>query len=1054
MKKIFLSIFLLFTLCSSFAQIPFNGSLLIKSGLKKNTIVYGSDTLKFGWESGSVFTISKANGQRLAKFNMNDSSTSVYNKLILESPNDTMLSVRGTVRVSENVILGDSNNYNGLNIVPIGDGIVQWAIENYNDSTLYLAATYDFDEIGSDFDVITQDDILIFHDTLDNEYIGKVVMLIPAQIGKYGVISPLRATISIEDALTLVGSIEREIYKGTLDSIIGNHSIVIGNNNIIDNEQVFIIGNSVTTSQNNTIYVNDDIKIGEITLLPTITITDWTQSSDYLYYMYSNPDIMHFSDAALNYWQVGDVLIMCGMNERVSDSIPRDVFRVDSIVSIGADSLYHYVTALYGSIEDAYENSDWGAYKGTFVEGRTHNAINIGSDNTIANKGSHIIGLSNYTTTADSTLFVNNITIKSSLKADDANVQNLLTTENIVVADSLMYNTESANIVINSSSIITATQILFARDGSHQSDYLTLVFSDIILRKGDFINIYDTVNNHSYKTIEILDAISTSPNDQKYNIAYNTFIDLGGALGYVEKLNISYDTTKKIVVDGVFEMADSVLVVNSSERTSIFNGKVIMRNPTDTLLSVRGNAKVDTLFYSAINPAIPAWFSNGNTGTDPSVNFIGTTDTGRLVFKINSVYAGTIDSTLNYANRGGATHFGYRSGQKDTIYGNSFFGYFAGSENTGGIMNVGVGAFSLSSNIIGEYNTAVGQNSMRYTTGGWNTAVGQASLQSNIDGEYNTVVGEDSYQKGFTGSYNSGLGAATLNNCSGNYNTSLGNHSGNKLTTGSYNLFVGNYAGYWGNWNYKGFIDVIDRGDSASQLTSSPIVIDFNADSSLQKTTFNSSVTVNDTAYLSTTTISGRLNVINAADTAVVVNGNLKADTIFGVTQMPYQSYVVRLTENLQWANSGPLVVGETYRIDALNTGDDFSNVGYMMPEMSFVATGTTPTNWSNGTYILNVTQSNPIVTVLYNSIGNVAWKYSGAKGSYRATFSESYDFNKIAIFPAIPTLPPLQVITQGLTTYEGVGFFLNSYLIDASLNSYQADGVFTDYMFEVRIYP
>lgn len=223
--------------------------------------------------------------------------------------------------------------------------------------------------------------------------------------------------------------------------------------------------------------------------------------------------------------------------------------------------------------------------------------------------------------------------------------------------------------------------------------------------------------------------------------------------------------------------------------------------------------------------------------------------------------------------------------------------------------------------------------------------------------------------------------------------------------------------------------------------------------------TKNAILTVDPTdstsTFIGTVSVEKSLQVgNNTADTSLIVNGNLKADTIFGVTQMPYQSYVVRLTENLQWTNSGPLVVGETYRIDNLNPGDDFSNVGYMMPEMSFVATGTTPTNWSDGTYILNVTQSNPIVTVLYNSIGSVAWKYTGMKGSYRATFSENYDFNKIAIFPAIPTLPPLQVITQGLTTYEGVGFFLNSYLIDASLNSYQADGIFTDYMFEVRIYP
>lgn len=864
MKRILLFLALLLAAYVSFSQSPIYGRLRVISGTYDNYFQNGTDTFKLGWRNDR-FQLKYNTNKRFIDFIKSDSTVKIYNKLILESPNDTMLSVRGTVRVSENVILGDSNNYNGLNIVPIGDGIVQWVIENYNDSTLYLAATYHYPEIRSDFDVITQGDILIFHDTLNNEYIGKVVMLIPAQIRKWGVISPLRATISIEDALTLVGSIEREIYKGTLDSIIGNHSIVIGNNNIIDNEQVFIIGDSVTTSQNNTIYVNDDIKIGEITLLPTITITDWTQGSDYLYDMYSNPDIMHFSDAALNYWQVGDVIIMCGMKRsgfgKVLDSIPRDVFRVDSIVSIGADSLYHYVTALYGSIEDAYENSDWGAYKGTFVEGCTHNAINIGSDNTIANKGSHIIGLSNYTTTADSTLFVNNITIKSSLKADDANVQNLLTTENIVVGDSLLFSCSNIsfdttkifhNITINSDGWLTV--FIYLNGDCHQ-----------YFHQYDSIIVHDTITANEY-TMQIFQSYynGTLTALEMYPIA--PAVPQGFTYGWLELNDEVVDSTvtNKIVIDGVFEVSDSVLIVNSAERTSIFNGKVIMQNPTDTLLSVRGNAKVDTLFYSAISPAIPAWFSNGNAGTDPSVNFIGTTDTARLVFKVNGVYAGTIDSTLNYANRGGATHFGYRSGQKDTIWGNSFFGYFAGSENTGGIQNVGVGAFSLSSNIIGEYNTAVGQNSMRYTTGGWNTAIGQASLQNNIDGEYNTLVGEDSYQRGFTGSYNSGLGAATLNNCSGNYNTTLGNHSGNQLTTGSYNLFVGNYAGYYGNWNYKGFIDVIDRGDSASQLTSSPIVIDFNADSSLQNVTFNADVYVNDTAFMEHLTVTDSVTLEDA----------------------------------------------------------------------------------------------------------------------------------------------------------------------------------------------
>ena len=219
---------------------------------------------------------------------------------------------------------------------------------------------------------------------------------------------------------------------------------------------------------------------------------------------------------------------------------------------------------------------------------------------------------------------------------------------------------------------------------------------------------------------------------------------------------------------------------------------------------------------------------------------LGTDNTKSLEFLLNGVHSGLVDSSFNVVDGGGATHFGYRSGEHDTAQGNSYFGYFAGKNNVSGFSNVAFGAHTLESNTSSSYNTAIGQYSMRYSlTGGWNTAVGQAALMLNAAGQYNTVIGEDSYMIGNTGSYNTAVGAATLINCKGSYNTVIGNHAGNKLTTGNLNIFIGNYAGYWGNWTQKGFIDVYDRSDSASQLTSSPIVIDFNVDSSLQKIRFN-----------------------------------------------------------------------------------------------------------------------------------------------------------------------------------------------------------------------
>lgn len=65
------------------------------------------------------------------------------------------------------------------------------------------------------------------------------------------------------------------------------------------------------------------------------------------------------------------------------------------------------------------------------------------------------------------------------------------------------------------------------------------------------------------------------------------------------------------------------------------------------------------------------------------------------------------------------------------------------------------------------------------------------------------------------------------------------------------------------------------------------------------------------------------------------------------------------------------LVIGETYLVWKMDTTDDFSNVGQGIDEsLSFVATGTTPTQWkSSMVYKLD---SAVVVTEYYNTIGFV----------------------------------------------------------------------------------
>ncbi len=55
----------------------------------------------------------------------------------------------------------------------------------------------------------------------------------------------------------------------------------------------------------------------------------------------------------------------------------------------------------------------------------------------------------------------------------------------------------------------------------------------------------------------------------------------------------------------------------------------------------------------------------------------------------------------------------------------------------------------------------------------------------------------------------------------------------------------------------------------------------------------------------------------------------------------------------------GTLIVGKTYTILTYHSGDDFTNVGALanLPGQTFVATGTTPANWTNLSQLLNDSQ-------------------------------------------------------------------------------------------------
>ena len=126
-------------------------------------------------------------------------------------------------------------------------------------------------------------------------------------------------------------------------------------------------------------------------------------------------------------------------------------------------------------------------------------------------------------------------------------------------------------------------------------------------------------------------------------------------------------------------------------------------------------------------------------------------------------------------------------------------------------------------------------------------------------------------------------------------------------------------------------------------------------------------------------------------------------------TVRPYQVYTALLTQSggddirqLVWGDE--LTIGVTYEVFDTKAGDDFRNVGGPLiinnndfNGVRFMATGTTPTNWSGGTGV-EYNLGAPVATVLENTIGNV-WFTFQSDGRYSAISNELFIENKTAKF-------------------------------------------------------
>ena len=187
------------------------------------------------------------------------------------------------------------------------------------------------------------------------------------------------------------------------------------------------------------------------------------------------------------------------------------------------------------------------------------------------------------------------------------------------------------------------------------------------------------------------------------------------------------------------------------------------------------------------------WKLTGNTGTNPTFNFLGTTDNQDVSIRTNNTEKvritakGQIETTQLQS-----VWIGSSAGENATGTRNVFVGNSSGLSTSTGSDNTAIGGLTLLSNTTGFDNTAIGLASLySLSSGDGNTAIGEQTLENFTTGSYNTFVGHLAGENYPSGLRNTIMGFQAGQNASGDGNVFIGSNAGRNSTAGN-RLFIEN----------------------------------------------------------------------------------------------------------------------------------------------------------------------------------------------------------------------------------------------------------------------
>lgn len=254
-------------------------------------------------------------------------------------------------------------------------------------------------------------------------------------------------------------------------------------------------------------------------------------------------------------------------------------------------------------------------------------------------------------------------------------------------------------------------------------------------------------------------------------------------------LNKESNASKGFGLPRIALTSPTTLTIDDDSKKSDYVGVVVYNigtNPVEGTYSWDGTKWV-SLSYQGLGTSLDYWDINGNSGTNATTNFLGTTDSVALAFRVNNKPAGYI-SNIPMGNLA----YGINSNPANTGVLNIAIGRNSLNANTTGWLNIGIGEQTLEKNTTGQSNLAIGYSSLgQNTTGRDNVAIGSNVLNKSVTASGNTAVGRSALQN-TSGQQNTAVGYDALgSNDTGTANTAIGWNSGVGILNGNNNIFIG-----------------------------------------------------------------------------------------------------------------------------------------------------------------------------------------------------------------------------------------------------------------------